>query len=264
MALLDEIRRFWDDDAATYDNAPGHRPTSPAVQAAWAAALASLLPPTPARVLDCGAGTGFLSLIAARLGHRVTAVDLSASMLERLQAAATAHGLDIAVHHGSADDLAGTVDHEFDVVMERHLLWTLPDPDRALREWRRLAPHGTLVAIESLWGRADLLEAWRGRARDALRRWRGTPSDHHGPYPDAVRAALPLGSGTHPRAVARAVDDAGWGPPRLLRLRDVEWASSLELALPERLVGVTPRFAVTAGSPRSEPPVRPTTSGSPS
>ena len=28
MAILDDIRRFWDDDAATYDNAPGHHPTS--------------------------------------------------------------------------------------------------------------------------------------------------------------------------------------------------------------------------------------------
>ena len=84
MAILDDIRRFWDDDAATYDNAPGHRPTSPAVQAAWTAALEALLPPPPARVLDCGAGTGFLSLIAARLGHRVTALDLSPQMLAKL------------------------------------------------------------------------------------------------------------------------------------------------------------------------------------
>ena len=88
MAILDEIRRFWDDDAATYDDAPAHRPTSAAVQAAWTAALEALLPPAPARVLDCGAGTGFLSLIAARLGHRVTALDLSPQMLAGLSASA--------------------------------------------------------------------------------------------------------------------------------------------------------------------------------
>jgi hypothetical protein len=62
-----------------------------------------------------------------------------------------------------------------------------------------------------------------------------------------VRARLPLGSGTHPRVVAELVAEAGWSHPRLVRLRDVEWAASLELPLVDRLLGVTPRFAVAAG-----------------
>ncbi len=60
MAAAEQIRAFWDDDAATYDLA--HQPRSAAVQAAWNAALARFLPPAPAHVLDAGAGTGFLSL----------------------------------------------------------------------------------------------------------------------------------------------------------------------------------------------------------
>jgi hypothetical protein len=36
--------------------------------------------------------------------------------------------------------------------------------------------------------------------------------------------------------------------PRMRRLRDVEWAMSLGLPLPERLLGVAPRFAIIAGS----------------
>jgi SAM-dependent methyltransferase len=243
MAILDEIRRFWDDDAATYDRSPGHRPTSPAVQAAWTAALEALLPAPPARVLDCGAGTGFLSLMAARLGHRVTALDLSPGMLAELRSAAAAEGLEIEVVVAAAHEPP----HGFDVVMERHLLWTLPDPAAALRAWRAAAPGGRLVAVESLWGEADPVEALRGRGRTALRRLSGGPDDHHGPYPAAVRAALPLGSGTHPRAVTELVAAAGWPAPRLVRLRDVEWAASMELAMAERLLGVAPRFAVVAG-----------------
>ncbi|MGD0379034.1 MAG: class I SAM-dependent methyltransferase [Acidimicrobiales bacterium] len=242
MAILDDIRRFWDEDASTYDDAPGHRPTSAAVQAAWTAALEALLPPPPARVLDCGAGTGFLSLIAARLGHRVTALDLSPQMLARLRAAAEAEGLDIAVVVAPAHEPPDG----FDAVMERHLLWTLPDPTAALTAWRAAAPHGRLVAIESMWGDADPVEALRARASGWVARRRGTPPDHHGPYPASVRGRLPLGSGTHPRAVAKAAADAGWTAPRLVRLRDVEWATVLEKRLPERLLGVTPRFAVVA------------------
>jgi len=249
MAILDDIRRFWDDDAATYDNAPGHHPTSAAVQGAWTAALESLLPRPPSTVLDCGAGTGFLSLMAARLGHRVTALDLSSQMLAKLRAAAGAEDLDIATVVAPAHepptapaDAAG-----FDAVIERHLLWTLPDPVAALRAWRALAaPGARLVAIESMWGDADLLEALRGRAWNVVKRFRGTAPDHHGPYPVAVRGALPLGTGTHPRAVAALVAEAGWTTPRLIRLHDVEWTSKLEQRLPERLLGVVPRFAVVA------------------
>jgi ubiquinone/menaquinone biosynthesis C-methylase UbiE len=250
MAILDDIRRFWDEDATTYDNAPGHRPTSAAVQAAWNAALEALLPPPPARVLDCGAGTGFLSLMAARLGHRVTALDLSPHMLAKLRHAAEAEGLDIAVvvapAHEPPPPRRSDGDEGFDAVIERHLLWTLPDPTAALAAWRAAAPGGRLVAIESMWGDADPVEALRARASGWVARRRGTPPDHHGPYPAGVRGQLPLGSGTHPRAVARAVAAAGWGAPRLVRLRDVEWATTLEQRLPERLLGVTPRFAVVA------------------
>src|ERR1700735_407707 len=103
MAIHEEIRRYWDADAATYDNVTNHRPTAAAEQAAWSTALARLLPDPPARVLDCGAGTGFLSLMAARLGHKVTALDLSPSMLDRLKTHAAAEQLEINVVEGSAD-----------------------------------------------------------------------------------------------------------------------------------------------------------------
>src|SRR5580698_6471594 len=104
MTLLEDIRQYWDDDSATYDQAAHHRPTDPMVQAAWTAAMEDALPPAPSRVLDCGAGTGFLSLIAARLGHTVTAVDLSTGMTDRLRAAAAAERLDITVVIASADE----------------------------------------------------------------------------------------------------------------------------------------------------------------
>jgi SAM-dependent methyltransferase len=244
VSVDDAVRSYWDVDSATYDRSSTHRPTSPAVQAAWATALARLLPSPPARILDCGAGTGFLSLIAAGMGHRVTALDLSPEMVEQLGARAKSEGLTVQAVVGSASEPpAGP----FDVVMERHLLWTLPDPIGALRAWRKAAPLGRLVLVEGLWGGADPVQALRQRGRELLRRLRHQPSDHHAEYPADVRAAMPFGGGTHPSSLLEAIADAGWLNGRLERLWDVEWAATLELPLPERLLGVAPRFVVTAG-----------------
>jgi SAM-dependent methyltransferase len=262
MALLDEIRTYWDVDAQTYDLAPQHRPRDPFVQATWTASLERLLPPPPARVLDCGAGTGFLSLIAARLGHEVTAIDLSPVMVERLGEAASHEGLEIEVIVGSADQPPGMVEAvpgsaqaaraqseevmEFDVVMERHLLWTLPKPDVALRAWRTVAPHGRLLLVESMWGSVDPVERLRSRLASTLRQWRGQAPDHHAEYDDEVRAALPLGTGTPPARLMELVSAAGWRNSKVTRLRDVEWSERRVLPIPERLVGLAPRYVVVA------------------
>jgi SAM-dependent methyltransferase len=191
-----------------------------------------------------GAGTGFLSLAAARLGQRVTALDLSGGMLERLREKAAAEELEVEVVQGGAEEPpAGP----FDAVIERHLLWTLPDPRAALAAWRAVAPEGRLVLFEGLIGGADPVEAVRRQARDGLRRLRGDPDHHHGHYDPAVLEALPLADRTHPDDVVELVEATGWGPARLERLRDIEWAQLLALPASDRLFGVTPRYAVVAG-----------------
>jgi SAM-dependent methyltransferase len=244
--LTGKVRAWWDADAATYDDSIDHgwATASPALRAAWNAALHRLLPGPGSRVLDVGAGTGFLSLAAARLGHRVTALDLSGGMLERLREKAAAEDVEVEVVEGGAEEPpAGP----FDAVVERHLLWTLPDPGAALAAWRAVAPAGRLVLFEGLWGGADPVEALRGQARDGLRRLRGNPDHHHGHYDPAVLEALPLADRTHPDDVVELVEAAGWGPARLERLRDIEWAQLLTLPASDRLLGVTPRYAVVAG-----------------
>lgn len=244
--VRNEIRNFWDVDAGTYDHSAGHAAQTPAQQAAWTGELRRLLPPPPARVLDLGAGTGFLSLPLAALGYVVTALDVAPAMLERLQAKADERELTVTTVAGDAAEPPGG---GFDVIVERHVLWTLPDPAAALRAWRRVAPEGRLVLLESMWGEgADSPEAVRARARQGLRALRRTPPDHHGEYSEAMRQALPLAGGTTPERLIELVDASGWGPAALYRLRDVEWAMELALPLPDRLLGVTPRFAVVAGA----------------
>ena len=245
--LHDRLREYWDEDAATYDRGPGHAAHTPAQRAAWTATLKRLLPPPPARVLDAGAGTGFLSLPLARLGYEVTAIDLSTRMLAQLHARADADDLEIAIVEAPAESPpAGP----FDVVVERHLLWTVADPVAALAAWREVAPSGRLSSFGAVWGPSDKLEIWRERARNKLHRLERRPPEHHAPYEQELVESLPFqGGGVPPNEVVAAVEAAGWRRPALERLRDVEWARSLALGSLERLIGVAREFAVTAEAP---------------
>jgi len=243
---VDQIRRFWDADAATYDRDPGHHPVSPLERAAWRGTLERLLPVVPASVLDVGAGTGFLSLIAAELGHRVTAVDLSSRMLGRLRAKADEAGLEIEIVEAEA---ASVPAGPFDAVISRHLLWTLLEPMTALRAWRKAAPHGRLVLVESLWGDpGDGLEKLRHLAARGLARARRNAPTHHASYTPDLTAALPLAQGISPERLLQLVSASGWASPRIHRLTDVGWAAGRRMPWPERTLGGAPPYAVVAGS----------------
>jgi len=245
MTAAEEIRQFWDEDAAVYDNSPSHHPQRPQEQAAWAAALRRLLPDPPARVLDAGAGTGFLSLLLAAQGYQVTALDLSAAMLERLRAKAHDRGLEIrTVQAEAASPPAGP----FDAVIERHLIWTLPDPPAALAAWRAAAPAGRLVLAEGSWSQASGIAGLQAAARALAGRIRPTEPGHHGHYSGQVTASLPYGQGLTPAQAVTLVQASPWGPARLTRLRDVEWAILDGRDLLTQILGTHHRWAVTAGS----------------
>lgn len=140
----------WDAAAATFDDEPDHGLRDPVVREAWAARLAGWLPQQPGDLLDLGCGTGSLSLLAAEAGHRVTGVDLSPAMVDLARAKLAGRDAVFMVGDATAPPVGERL---FDVVLARHLLWALPDLDRALRQWRGLLrPGGRLVLIEGLWG----------------------------------------------------------------------------------------------------------------
>jgi SAM-dependent methyltransferase len=244
-SISDEIRQFWDVDAAVYDRAASHHPRRPHEQAAWRATLRRLLPDPPARVLDAGAGTGFVSLLLAGLGYQVTAMDLSAGMLDVLRDKAAGQGVEVQLVQA---DAASPPDGPFDAVVERNLLWTLPDPAAALAAWRRAAPAGRLAVIEGSWGKLAGIPALQAGARVLANRVRGAAPSHHGHYTDRVLSALPHSGGITPADVVGLVSASPWGPARLERLRDVEWATLDGRGLLDQLLGTGQRWAVTAGS----------------
>jgi SAM-dependent methyltransferase len=241
--LHDRVRRWWDLDAETYDHSPTHGGSEPVEAAVWRGILLRHLPPPGSRVLDAGAGTGAMALLLVELGHDVTALDLSPEMLGRLREKAEARGLSIRTVVAPATE---PPPGPFDAVVERHLLWTVPDPVAALRAWRRVVPEGRLVSYEGIFGGQDPLSRARGWMAEGVRRLRRVPPDHHGSYEPDLLATLPLAGRMGPRAMLEVAGEAGWSRLRIERLRDVEWAR--RLAAPPmlgRLEGV-PHFALLA------------------
>jgi 2-polyprenyl-3-methyl-5-hydroxy-6-metoxy-1,4-benzoquinol methylase len=148
---LRETRDLWDRAAVTFDEAADHGLRDPAVRQAWAALIRTLLPASPAAILDMGCGTGSLSVVMAGMGHDVTGIDLSPGMIAQARAKAAAAGQIIAFQVMDAAELS-LAPGQFDAIVSRHLLWALPEPEQVLRRWAALLrPGGRLVLIEGRW-----------------------------------------------------------------------------------------------------------------
>src|SRR4051794_30546070 len=94
------VAEHWGRRAPTFDEAPTHGIHGDEQRAAWLSLLGRLTGPTPLDVLDLGCGTGFLALLLAHLGHRVTGIDLSPEMIAIATDKARALGLEASFRVG--------------------------------------------------------------------------------------------------------------------------------------------------------------------
>src|SRR4029077_10260339 len=79
--------------------------------------------------------------------YDVTGVDVSPEMIR--QARAKAPDVTFVEADAAAPPLDPTT---YDVVLSRHVLWTMPDPAAALVRWQALlTPDGRLVLVEGSW-----------------------------------------------------------------------------------------------------------------
>nr|QEO75028.1 hypothetical protein [uncultured bacterium] len=161
--MTSEVRDFWDQHAATFDQEPDHGLLDPDVRATWAAVLLPLLS-SPASVVDLGCGTGSLSVLLAQAGYEVRGTDLSPRMVAAAQAKASAAGVSAVFVEGDASE-PPYAPGSCDVVLARHVLWALPDPAAALKRWAGLLrPGGLLVLVEGRWSTGAGLTAADCRA----------------------------------------------------------------------------------------------------
>ena len=160
---LQEARATWDRWADRFDDEADHGLRAADVRAAWSTLLSELLPHARASVLDVGCGTGSISVLAAELGHVMHGIDCSPEMIRRARDKASAQGLPIRFEVGdAANPQVGS--QMYDVIVCRHVLWTLPEIPDVLRQWTELlTENGRLILIEGLWNETGL------HAEDLLR-----------------------------------------------------------------------------------------------
>jgi ubiquinone/menaquinone biosynthesis C-methylase UbiE len=153
MAATDIVKQqvaaHWGRRAAHFDADFGHSVRTPEERAAWDRVFAlALAGRQDLDALDVGCGTGFLSLELAGRGHRVTGIDFAPAMLALAKAKAAEAGAAIRFEEADAEALP-FAPASFDLVITRHVLWTLPHPEAAIDEWRRvLRPGGRLAVID--------------------------------------------------------------------------------------------------------------------
>jgi SAM-dependent methyltransferase len=113
-----------------------------------AGALFALLPPPPARVLDCGCGTGWLTYFLARRGYEVVGTDVSEHAIA-LARANPPFRSGASPTFVVADAEALAFDAEFDAVVFFDALHHATDTTAAVRgAYRALRRGGVCIALE--------------------------------------------------------------------------------------------------------------------
>ena len=142
-----QVAAHWGRRAAQFDGDFGHSIRTAAERTAWDRIFDLVLAGRSALdVLDAGCGTGFLSLELASRGHRVCGVDFAPAMLAEARRKATQQGAEVRFEEADAEQLPFS-SASFDLVVSRHVLWTLPHPEMAIDEWVRVLRDGGRLAV---------------------------------------------------------------------------------------------------------------------
>lgn len=258
FTLRDEIKAYWSARAATFDQSPGHEIFSEEERTAWHALIERHLGRGNGRkALDLASGTGVISHLMDDLGYRVTGIDWAEPMLERARAKAAARGRTIRFHLGDAENTL-EADDSYDVIVTRHLVWTLVDPEACFREWLRvLKPGGKLLVIDGDFVNTGLAErlvkylaAFVERIGLVKAQAPHAPAAMTGTH-ESILSRVHFSDGARVDAVSRLLAEAGFSPVTCeTNLRQIHKAQASHFGFFKAVArGLQHRYTVVAEKP---------------
>ena len=248
--LKQTIANYWDGRSGTFERMQGIR--TRLQKQAWLGVLSRALGSAPKSVLDVGTGTGFLALLAAELGHHVKGLDLSPGMLDQARRNASERDLAVAFESGDAETLPEP-DGIYDALINRNVLWTLPRPERAVAEWKRvLKPGGLLVVVDGDWFDDRFsyrAQRFLGHLLFLVTRfknpWAGEKRLRQG-YDGGFDQELPLKGPGNRQRFPQLISAAGFTDVQVIDLPEVDRAERMGKSLTGRLIMPQRFFAVLA------------------
>lgn len=241
MAPKKIIAKYWDLRSKSYSG--GVTPFIDTEIDTWKRCLAHHIDEHIYKALDVGTGTGFLSNILTDMGLEVTGIDISRGMLYQAQSVSKKKNIHFC--QGDAENLPFK-DDSFDLVISRHLLWTLPDPEKAIREWVRvLRPGCMVIIIDGSWFDPSPYMVLRRYAASVLARIlrRGTPVEFSVLY-NPIKDTLPLYHKAKPDQILRSLSRAGLIDPYFDKLEDINSFYRKHAFLEHKISYSDPEFLV--------------------
>lgn len=228
--LKKELAVSWDNGSEYYDTYISHGIKTDTEKQLWMKTFAECLPKEEhLNILDVGCGTGAMSLILAESGHEVTGLDLSEGMMNVGRKKAAEQNLSVEFITGDAE-YPPFEDETFDVVVNRHLLWTLMHPDTAVSNWYRvLKPGGMLILIDGHWEMQDFLEKFMHSLSMRIAHIVEKHPHGHGTYSESLLASLPNRGGAPLDKVTEYFKTAGFLDVQSRNLNEIaEYQRSLQ------------------------------------
>ncbi|WP_292408457.1 MULTISPECIES: class I SAM-dependent methyltransferase [unclassified Methanoculleus] len=244
--LKERITTRWDKGSWHYDSHVAHGIGTPDEKRLWMDAFSAVLPDRRSIVLDVGCGTGAMGLILSEMGHTVTGLDLSEKMMEIAGEKAKANGLSMTFERGDAEETPFEND-AFDVVVNRHLLWTLPHPEKALSEWKRVVgPGGMVVVVDGRWDDGRPMTKFR-RALGLKLEQLFIPQLRNAVcgYDETVQAALPNMGGVPEDRALKYFVDAGFSNAKIHDLGAIRSNQRKQLKWYQKVSPITSYYMVT-------------------
>ncbi len=205
------------------------------------------------KALDVGSGTGFLSSLLDDMGFDVTGLDLSRGMLVQAREVLLQKRQYPDLFQGDAEALPFRSSC-FDIVASRHLLWTLPDPGKALAEWVRvLRPGGRILVIDGNWFDPAVSKRLGRELSGLLANFSQSrnPVPFHKFY-DPIGQQLPLYSACGPEKYLAFFENAGVENVTIDRLSEANRFYKSHTSLSYRLANAGTLFLVTGEKGKQE------------